>query len=73
MKPIIIYKELNEKGKIELTKKEFESYINMAYEQGYKDNGIYITPSISIKTSPGIVLNKVTCNDTRNMGIKVIG
>lgn len=54
MKPIIIYQSLNEKGKIELTKKEFEEYITTAYEQGRKDNAFYIGTSTDIKTRPGV-------------------
>lgn len=34
MKPIVIYLDRRD-GKIELTRKEFEDYINKAYQQGY--------------------------------------
>lgn len=34
MKPIVIYLDRRD-GKIELTRKEFEDYINEAYQQGY--------------------------------------
>lgn len=34
MKPIVIYLDRQD-GKIELTRKEFEDYINKAYQQGY--------------------------------------
>ena len=35
MKPIIIY--TGQKDEVKLTKKEFEEYINEAYDQGYKN------------------------------------
>lgn len=35
MKPIVIYLDKHDDDEIKLTRKEFEEYINKAYDQGY--------------------------------------
>ncbi len=40
MQPIIIFKEPNSNGKIELTTEEFKKYISDAYEQGKEDGHV---------------------------------
>lgn len=65
MKPIVIYLDRRD-GKIELTRKEFEDYINKAYQQGY-DCGYaegkknywtpYITYSSNSNTPTPVTIN----------------
>lgn len=50
MKPVVLIKETNKDGKIELTEEELKQLITDAYEQGYEDGKkqnqvpIYIPP-----------------------------
>ena len=71
MKPIVIYLDRRD-GKVELTRKEFEDYINRAYQQGYDcgyaegkknywspwyGNGSITCTSNNTRTQPPITIN----------------
>lgn len=75
MKPIVIYLDRRD-GKFELTRKEFEDYINQAYQQGY-DCGyaewkraywspITINPTPSV--SPFTYDPQITCETHNDIG-----
>ena len=56
MRPIIIYsqEQPSDNTKITLSKKDFETYINEAYEQGKQDGTITFNPTITSPNSPQI-------------------
>ncbi len=65
MKPIIIYPEelSTDKTKIIMSKADFETYINAAYEQGKKDAaGVIVTSPAVIPREPTPVYDgRLTC------------
>ncbi len=64
MKPIIIYPEelSTDKTKIIMSKADFETYINVAYEQGKKDAaGVIVTSPVVIPREPTPVYEGFTC------------
>lgn len=50
MKPILIYIETNEDGKLDMTKEQFEQFMQEAFNQGYEAGmakGTVVYPSIT--------------------------
>ena len=70
MKPIVIYPKDNG-DKITLTKKEFEEYLNQAYNAGHSDGyaagKTFNWRSTPITTQPNITWTNTTPNTTPNV------
>lgn len=50
MKPILIYVETNKDGKLEMTKEQFEQFMQDAFNQGYEAGMAKGVPSITNPT-----------------------
>ena len=72
MKPIVIYVGTNKDGKLEMTKEQFEQFIQESFDQGYKAGmakGIVVYPSITNPT-PSTPLTCQSDGNTVNVCIK---